>query len=59
MTKEKKEKENVLTNLELANLKSNYLFNFEELRKRTQKKDTEVEKEKLMEANKKYQRNLQ
>jgi hypothetical protein len=37
LTKEKKEKENVLKNLELVNLKSDYLLNFEELRKRTQR----------------------
>jgi hypothetical protein len=35
LTKDKKEKENVLTNLELINLKSVFLFNSEELQRRT------------------------
>jgi hypothetical protein len=34
LIKEKKEKENVLTNLELVNLKNVSLLQFEELRKR-------------------------
>ncbi len=46
LTKEKKEKENVLTNLELMNLKSASLLNYDKLRRRTIK----VEKEKLVEA---------
>ncbi len=54
-TKEKKEKESVLTYLELVNLKSASLLKFEELRIKTIK----VEKEKLVEANKEYQNNLQ
>jgi hypothetical protein len=35
LTKEKKEKENVLTNLELINLKNVYLLKFKELRRKT------------------------
>ncbi len=50
MTKEKKEKENVSTNLELINLKSLSLLSFEELRK----KIVEVEIKKLMEVNKEH-----
>jgi len=53
LTKEK-EKENVLTNLELGNLKSYFLLNFEKLMKRT----LEAKKKKLVEVNKEYQRNL-
>jgi hypothetical protein len=34
LTKEKKKKENVLTYLELMNLKNDYLLNFKELRRR-------------------------
>ncbi len=34
LTKENKEKENVLTNLELVNLNNASLLNFEELKKR-------------------------
>jgi hypothetical protein len=34
LTKEKKEKENVLTNLELINLKNVSLLEFEELRRK-------------------------
>ncbi len=49
LTKEKKEKENVLTDLELVNLKSISLFNYEELRR-----IVEAKKEKLVEANKEY-----
>jgi hypothetical protein len=37
LIKEKKEKENVLTNLELINLKSVSLLNFEKLRRRIAK----------------------
>jgi hypothetical protein len=55
LTKEKKEKENVLTNLKLVNLNNASLFNYEELKRRT----TEAEKKKLVEVNKEYQRNLQ
>jgi hypothetical protein len=40
LTKEKKEKDNVLIDLELVNLKSAFLLNYEELIKRTM----EVEK---------------
>ncbi len=35
LIKENKEKENVLTNLELINLKNVYLLQFEELRRKT------------------------
>ncbi len=52
LTKEKKEKENVLINSKLVNLKSASLLNYEEIRK-------VVEVEKVVEANKAYQRNLQ
>jgi hypothetical protein len=44
LTKEKKEKDNVLTYLELMNLKSASLLNFEELRKII----IEAEKERLV-----------
>jgi hypothetical protein len=54
LTKEKKEKENVLTNWELVNLKKS-LLQSEELRR----KITKVEREKLMEEKKEYQINLQ
>jgi hypothetical protein len=54
LIKEKKEKENVLLDLELVNLKNVSLFNYEEL-KRIEK----AEKEKLVEVNKEYQRYLQ
>jgi hypothetical protein len=43
LTKEKKEKENVLTYLELVNLKNAYLLNSKELKRNI----TKVEKEKL------------
>jgi len=49
LTKEKKEKENVLIDLELINLKSVSLLNYEELRR-----ITKVEIEKLVEANKEH-----
>jgi hypothetical protein len=35
LIKEKKEKENVLTNLELINLKNVFLLQFEELKRKT------------------------
>ncbi len=54
LIKEKNEKENVLIDLELMNLKNFSLFNFEELKRRT----TKVGKKKLVEANKEYKRNL-
>jgi len=54
-TKEKKEKENVLTYLQLVNLRSVSLLKFEEFKRSI----VEVEKEKLAEANKEYQKNLQ
>ncbi len=51
LTKEKKKKkENVLTNLELVNLNNASMFNYEELKRRI----IEVERKKLMEANKVY-----
>ncbi len=49
-----KDKENVLTNLELGNLKSSSLLNFEKFIKRT----IEAKKKKLVDVNKEYQRNL-
>jgi hypothetical protein len=54
-TKEKKENESVLTYLELVNLNNASSLKFEELRIKTE----EVEKKKLVEANKEYQKNLQ
>jgi len=51
LTKKKKEKANVLIDLELINLKNVSLLYFEELRKKT----IEVEKEKLVEYKKEYQ----
>jgi cell division protein FtsX len=54
-TKEKKEKENVLKNLELVNLKNVFLQQFKELRRKT----TKIEKEKLLEEHKEYLKNLQ
>jgi len=50
----KKENENVLIDLELINLKSVFLSQFEELRRKT----TKVKKEKFMEDKEKYQRIL-
>ncbi len=55
LIKENKEKENVLIDLELINLKNVFLLQFEELRRKT----IEVEKEKLVEDKKEYQRTLQ
>jgi hypothetical protein len=54
LTKGKKEKENVLTRLELMNLKNVSLLQSKELRRKT----IEAEKKKLLEK-KEYQRNLQ
>jgi hypothetical protein len=54
LTKEKKEKENALTDLELMNLKNVFLLNFEKLRRRR----AMIEKEKLVEENKEYKKNL-
>jgi len=48
------EKENVLTNLELINLKNVSMFKPKEIRKRT----IEAGIEKLVEKNKEHQRNL-
>jgi hypothetical protein len=53
LTKEKKEKENVLTYLELMNLKNTSLLNFEKLKR----KITKAKKKKLVEK-KEYQKNL-
>jgi len=50
LTKKQKENENVLTDLELINMKNIFLLQFEELRRKT----TKVEKEKLMDDKKKY-----
>jgi hypothetical protein len=49
-----KEKENVFTNLELVNPKNAFLLNSKELRRRI----TKVEKDKLVEENKEYERDL-
>jgi hypothetical protein len=54
LIKEKKDKENILIDLELINLKSVFLLDFEEI-----KTTTRAEIEKLMENNKEHQRNLQ
>jgi len=54
LIKEKKEKENVLIDLELVNLNNASLLNSKKLRRKT----IEVEKENLVEENKKYQKNL-
>jgi hypothetical protein len=54
LTKEKKEKENVLIDLELINLKNVSLLQSKELRK----KIIEEEKKKLLEEQKEYQKNL-
>jgi len=54
LTKEK-EKENVMTNLELINLKNVFLLESGELKKKT----TKAKREKLMEDKKEYQRTLQ
>ncbi len=53
LTKEKKEKENVIANLELINLKNVYLLQSKEF------KTIEVEIKKLMEDKKEYQINMQ
>jgi hypothetical protein len=55
LTKENKEKENILTYLELVNMKNVYLLQFEELRKKT----TEIKRKNLMEEKKYYHMNLQ
>jgi hypothetical protein len=52
---EKKENENILTYLELVNLKNVYLLQSKELRKKTRKAD----KKKLLEEKKEYQMILQ
>ncbi len=54
LIKEKKEKENVLTYLELENMKNASLLHYEKLRR----KIAHVEKEKLVEEKKEYQKNL-
>lgn len=51
----KKEKENVLIDLELMNMKSDFLLNYGEFRKSV----AEAKKMKLVEANNEYQRNFQ
>jgi hypothetical protein len=55
LIKEKKEKENVLIDLELMNLKNISLLNSKELRTRI----IEAEKKKLVEENTEYRKNLQ
>jgi len=54
LTKEKKERENALKNLELINLKNVFLLQFEKIERKT----NEAKREKLME-DKEYKRNLQ
>jgi hypothetical protein len=54
LTKEKKEKENVVTNLELINLKNVSMLQFKKFRIKT----AEVEREQLMEDKKEYQKTL-
>jgi hypothetical protein len=54
LIKEKKEKENVLTDLELVNPKNVSLLQFEKLRRKVAKAD-----KKKLEENKEYQMNLQ
>ncbi len=51
LTKEKKEKENVLIDLELINMKNISLLHSKELRRKT----IEAEREQLMEDKKEYQ----
>jgi len=55
LTKEKKEKENALIDLELINIKNVFLLQFEEFRRKT----TKAERKQLMEDNKEYQKTLQ
>ncbi len=55
LTKEKKKKENVVTHLELINLKNVSMLQFEELRRKIAK----VEREQFMEDKKEYHRALQ
>jgi hypothetical protein len=55
LTKKKKEKENVLTNLELINLKNVFLLESKELRRKIAK----VEREQLMEDKKEYHKTLE
>jgi hypothetical protein len=54
LTKKKNENKNVLKDLESINLKNVFLLKFEKFKRKTKK----VEKEKLMEDKKKYQRTL-
>jgi hypothetical protein len=54
LIKEKKEKDNVLTYLELVNMKNAYMLQYEEFKRNI----VEAKREKLMEE-KEYQRNLQ
>jgi hypothetical protein len=54
LTKEKKEKENVLIDLEWINLKDVFLLQFEKFRKKT----IEAKIEQLMEDKKEYRRIL-
>jgi hypothetical protein len=55
LTKEKKEKENVLTDLELVNLNNAFLLQSKELRRNIAK----AKRNKLMEEKKAYQRTMQ
>ncbi len=54
LTEENKEKENVLTDLELINLKNVSLLHSKKIRRNT----IEAKRKKLMEDKKEYQRNL-
>ncbi len=54
LTKENKEKENILINLELINLKNVFLLQFEEFKRKT----LEVEKKQFMEDKKEYHKTL-
>jgi hypothetical protein len=56
LIKEKKEKENVLIDLKLMNLKNTSLLNS---KKKLKIRIVEAKKDKLVEENKEYKRNLQ
>jgi len=55
LIKENKEKENVMTYLELVNMKNVSLLQFEKLKRKT----TKIERKRLMEEKKYYHKNLQ
>ncbi len=54
LTKNKKEKENALIDLELININNVFLLQFEEFRRKT----TKAEREQLMEDKKEYKQTL-